>query len=142
MNKLIRFFLLLLIISSVVVLILFGLFPFGEQSAIERTHSFAKSDIKIINQVLEGFKKDTGRYPSNEEGLKILVEDNLQYEIEGYKQGGYLGKVPHDPWKYNYHYYLFLNNDGCPKIDIWSYGADGKPGGEGEAGDIRYLEPI
>jgi len=104
------------------------LFPSYKTDLINTEEATAQSDIRALHSIIESFKNNTGRYPTNEEGFQILVEENVKYEIKGYKQGGYLGKVPLDPWENKYHYYLFLNNEGESKIDISSYGPDRKTG--------------
>lgn len=122
MNKIVKWVLFILL-GVFLVFIGLILFVSSKSNWIDTAQSTAQSDIRILHPLVESFKNDTGRYPTMKEGLRILVEDNLSREIQGYKQGGYMGKVPLDPWKNRYHYYLFLNNEGEPKIDISSYGA-------------------
>ena len=95
----------------------------------------AKTQIEMLETALDAFKLDVGRYPTTEEGLKALVENP---GVEGW-DGPYLKKkkIPKDPWGREYIY-------RCPgehgDYDLLSYGADGKPGGEGENADIVSWE--
>jgi general secretion pathway protein G len=90
----------------------------------------ALTDIKNLETALDLFYLDVGRYPSEEEGLKVLTQkpDNLP------NWGGpYLKKAAKDPWGREY-IYKFPGENG--PYDLMSYGADGQPGGEGENADI------
>ncbi|WP_200873609.1 type II secretion system major pseudopilin GspG [Candidatus Magnetobacterium casense] len=94
----------------------------------------AKTQIELLSQGIEQFKVDTGRFPSNEEGLEAL---RTNPGADGW-DGPYLKKkVPLDPWKQPYHYvYPGTNGD----YDIFSYGADNKEGGDGDNKDINSWE--
>jgi len=95
----------------------------------------AKSQIEMLSTALDSFKLDTGRYPTTEEGLKALIENP---GIKGW-DGPYLKKkkIPKDPWGNDYIYRCPGEHD---TYDILSYGADGKPGGEGENADLGSWE--
>ena len=83
-----------------------------------------KNDIMALEGALDLYKLDNGRYPSNSEGLKILINE---------KENIYLKRLPLDPWG---NAYQFDNPGKNNKIDIYSYGADQKPGGSGIDKDI------
>lgn len=90
----------------------------------------AQTDIKNLETALDLFYLDVGRYPSEEEGLKVLLlrPDNLP------SWGGpYLKKAPKDPWGRDYTYKFPGENS---PYDLMSLGADGQPGGEGENTDV------
>ena len=73
-------------------------------------------------------------YPSTEQGLVALVEaSTLEPEPRNFKTGGYLSEVPLDPWGREY---LYLSPGEYGEIDIYSLGADGLPGGDGQSADI------
>ncbi|WP_053843500.1 type II secretion system major pseudopilin GspG [Paracidovorax avenae] len=92
----------------------------------------AAVQIADLDKSLELFKLDVGRYPTTEEGLNALV--TRPGSVSGWA-GPYLkGGVPTDPWGHPYRYASPGPNGG---IEILSLGADGAPGGEGEAADIR-----
>ena len=91
----------------------------------------AAVQIKELEQSLDLFKLDVGRYPSDAEGLRSLVE--RPGTASGWN-GPYLKKeLPNDPWGAPYQY-KFPGLKGGP--DVFSFGADGKAGGEGENADI------
>jgi len=87
----------------------------------------ADTQIRMIKGALDTMRLDIGRYPTKEEGLDLL---NIPPEDERTArkwQGPYLGEdVPPDPWGSSYQY----NPISRTSIAIFSYGADGEPGGE------------
>jgi len=94
----------------------------------------AKQDIQALAQALKLYRLDNQRYPSSEQGLQALVQKPTVAPLPpNWKTGGYLDRLPQDPWK---HDYLYLNPGLHGEIDIFSYGADGAPGGEGNDADI------
>lgn len=94
----------------------------------------AKQDISAVVSALKLYKLDNGRYPSTEQGIKALVEKPGQEPLaNNWKTGGYLEKLPKDPWGREY---LYLNPGLKGEIDVMSYGADGQSGGEGYEADI------
>jgi general secretion pathway protein G len=105
----------------------FGKIGKGKQSAV-------KTQIELLGQALDTFRLDTGRYPTTGEGLDALLNDpgvNMW-------DGPYLKKaVPNDPWSRPYHYESPGNHGD---YDLYSYGSDGSPGGEGESKDINSWE--
>jgi general secretion pathway protein G len=95
-------------------------------------------DIKGIEQALSLFQMDTGFYPSTEQGLEALVEKPTTGRIpNNYREGGYLKKVPLDPWK---NPYVYLSPGSHGEYDLMSYGPDGEEGGEGKNADIKSWE--
>lgn len=96
--------------------------------------SAAKQDISNIKQALILYKLDNGRYPTTEQGLQALVtRPTSGPAAKGWKIDGYLEKIPNDPWGNPYQY---LNPGVHGEYDVFSYGADGQPGGEGPNADI------
>jgi general secretion pathway protein G len=99
----------------------------------------AKVQLKNIEEGLHLYKLDNGVYPSTEQGLESLVHPPTVGIIpRNWKEGGYLPKVPDDPWG-NPFVYLAPGQNGSP-YDLMSYGADGEEGGEGPATDLRASE--
>jgi general secretion pathway protein G len=93
----------------------------------------AKQDIAGIVTALNLYKLDNFSYPSSEQGLDALVaKPSGQPDAPGWK-GPYLDRVPKDPWGRPYQYQRPGQHG---EIDVYSFGADGKPGGEGEAADV------
>jgi len=96
----------------------------------------AKAQIQMIATALDAFRLDVGRYPSQEEGLKVLWEN--PGNIKGW-DGPYLPKpVKTDPWGHPY-IYKVPGKNGKP-YDLKSLGADGKEGGVGENKDLSVWD--
>lgn len=94
----------------------------------------AKNDIRAITSALKLYRLDSGTYPSTEQGLLALVQKPETGNIpRNWKSGGYLERLPVDPWQAQYQY---LNPGIHGEIDIFSFGADNAPGGEGINADI------
>lgn len=99
----------------------------GKQSA-------AKAQIELLGQALDQMRLDVGRYPTTQEGLNAL---SVNPGMDNW-EGPYLKKaLPNDPWGKPYQYQ-------CPgthgEYDLFSYGRDGSPGGEGEDRDVASWE--
>jgi len=87
--------------------------------------------IRDLEQGLEMFKLDVGRYPTTGEGLEALMQ---QPSSAAGWNGPYMkSEIPLDPWKRPYEY---RSPGQRGEIDIFTHGADGTPGGEGENADI------
>jgi len=94
----------------------------------------AKADIGAIVQALKLYRLDNGFYPSTDQGLAALVQRPTTQPVPGnWKQGGYLERVPKDPWGGDYQY---LSPGVRGEIDVFSLGADHARGGEGSGADI------
>ena len=93
----------------------------------------AKNDISGVVTALSLYKLDNFSYPSSAQGLEALVsKPSGQPEASNWK-GPYLDRLPKDPWNRPY---LYQQPGQHGEIDVYSYGLDGRPGGEGEAADI------
>lgn len=94
----------------------------------------AATQIRSIEEALGMFKLENGFYPSTEQGLQALVEKPSVGRIPAhYKEGGYIRKIPLDPWGQKY---LYLSPGVHGDFDLFSYGPDGESGGEGEDADV------
>ncbi len=94
----------------------------------------AKVDIASLMQALKLYKLDNQRYPTTDQGLQALVaKPTSGPQANGWKAGGYLDKLPKDPWGAPYQY---LSPGIHGEVDVFSFGADGQPGGSGEDADI------
>ena len=90
----------------------------------------ARTQVELLGTALDTFRLDVGRYPSTLEGLNALQEGR---GIPGW-DGPYLKKgVPPDPWGRNY---VYVSPGEHSEYDLYSYGADGAPGGDGDARDV------
>jgi len=87
-----------------------------------------KANLKMLHNAVAQFKMDTGRYPTEEEGLTVLVEQPT--DVTGYQDGGYLNSttIPKDAWGREFVYVAYPES-GKPYVVV-SYGADGQEGGE------------
>ena len=94
----------------------------------------AKTDIATLMQALKLYKLDNQRYPTTEQGLTALTtKPTSGPSANGWKEGGYVEKLPKDPWGNPYQY---LSPGLHGEVDIFSFGADGQPNGEGEDADV------
>jgi general secretion pathway protein G len=94
----------------------------------------AKNDIQAIIGALKLYRLDNGVYPSAEQGLAALVKRPETGEVpRNWKPGGYLERLPQDPWQSDYQY---LNPGIHGEIDVFSLGRDRRPGGEDYDADI------
>jgi len=127
-----------LIEIMVVIVILGVLAALVVPSVLSRTDDArivaAKSDLGAIRQALKLYRLDNQRYPTTEQGLNALVTKPTEPPAPpNWKPGGYLEKLPHDPWGRAYQY---LNPGLKSDVDVFTYGADGQPGGTGADADI------
>lgn len=96
----------------------------------------ARSQIEMLGAALDGYRLDTGRYPTTQQGLAALWTGPTSEPRPTNWRGPYLRKeVPLDPWQHPY-VYRSPAEESRGGYDLLSYGEDGKPGGEGEAADI------
>ena len=104
----------------------------------EAKRTAAKVDIAGLVQALKLYRLDNGTYPTSEQGLVALVQRPTTNPVPGnWKQGGYLERLPKDPWGSDYQY-LYPGVKG--EIDVYSLGSDQARGGEGNAADIGNWE--
>ena len=96
----------------------------------------AAAQIELLGTALDTFRLDVGRYPTTQEGLGALVQ--RPFGLERW-DGPYLKKgVPADPWGHPY-FYRGPGEGGRP-YDVYSLGADGAPGGDGNNRDVTSWE--
>ncbi len=132
-------------IMAVVVIIglltgLVGVAVFGRLREAEV--STAKAQMDKIESALNFYRVDNSRYPTTEQGLDALVSrPTTAPEPRRYLAGGYLDQktVPLDPWGEPYNY-LVPGDQNPDGFDLWSWGADNAPGGEGINADIGNWE--
>lgn len=91
----------------------------------------AQNGIKTISSQMAMYRLDNYNYPSTGEGIKSLVSNTGKNTW----RGPYLEKMPLDPWDNEYQY-QFPGTRNQSGFDVWSFGADGQPGGEGSNADI------
>jgi general secretion pathway protein G len=94
----------------------------------------ARQDVASVMQALKLYRLDNRRYPTSEQGLRALIEKpQLPPVPEGWKAGGYVERLPLDPWGKPYQY---LNPGLRGEIDVFSFGGDGVGGGDGADADV------
>ena len=94
----------------------------------------AKQDIATLMQALKLYRLDNQRYPTNEQGLQALISKPSGGPMPpNWKAGGYLDRLNKDPWGNPYEY---RSPGSHGEVDVYSFGADGKPGGTGNDADI------
>lgn len=120
----------IVIIGLLATVVIVNVLPTRDKAMQEK----ARADIALIEQGLEMYRLDNFNYPSIEQGLAALQSPpaNLS-QPDRYRQGGYLKRLPDDPWGKPYQ---FANPGTHGAIDIFSLGADGAPGGTGNDADI------
>jgi general secretion pathway protein G len=94
----------------------------------------AKASLKLLQSAINQFHMDTGRWPSEDEGLSVLIQ--APTDVANWQPGGYLEttEVPKDPWQNDFIYELYPES-GKPFV-IKCLGADGQEGGEGYDADL------
>lgn len=96
----------------------------------------AQANVSALSQSLERYSLQLYTYPTEDQGLKALVEepDGLS-DRALYPRGGFIQKLPVDPWGRPYQY-IFPAERSRAAYDVFSFGADGEVGGEEENADI------
>ena len=127
------------LIEIMVVVVIIGLLSalvgprlMGQSDDAKRKTTFTQ--IAQLEQVLGLFQLDNGFYPTTNQGLEALVKQpTTPPEALNYKSGGYMKKVPKDPWG---NAYIYRNPGERAEYDLYSLGADGQEGGEGKNEDL------
>ena len=120
----------IVIMGLLTTVVVINVLPSQDRAMVEK----AKADIKTIEQALQMYRLDNRQFPSITDGLDALVTppDSLNAG-ERYRDGGYIQRLPTDPWGNDYQY-IIPGELGA--FDIYSFGADGRVGGEGMDADI------
>jgi general secretion pathway protein G len=131
------------LLEMIVVLVIIGLIaglvgPNLFRQADRAKVQAAETQIKMMRGSLHTFRLDVGRLPTNEEGLKQLVQRPSDERLAQFWEGPYIdGGVPLDPWNRDY---VYSNTPSeFESFSLYSLGADGQPGGEADNQDIGYL---
>ena len=127
------------LVEILVVLVIMGLLisvvaPTVLNQADDARVQKVQADFKAIGTALKLYRLDNYVYPTSEQGLEALVEaSTLDPEPRNFKKGGYLPELPLDPWGRPY---LYLSPGENGEFDLYSLGADGLSGGEGQNADV------
>ncbi|WP_439634111.1 type II secretion system major pseudopilin GspG [Glycocaulis sp.] len=118
------------IIGLLATVVVLNVLPSQDRARIEK----ARADIGRIEQAIEMFRLDMGRYPTTDEGLEVLVTAPADPRLAArFPEGGYINRLPEDPWGGQYQY---MSPGEHGRFDVWSLGADARPGGDGNNADI------
>lgn len=120
----------IVIVGLLATIVAFNVIPLGDQGKVTK----AKADIATIDDALELYKLQNNNYPGTSDGLAALLSPPADLaDPSRYQKGGYIKKLPKDPWG---RAYLYAAPGQHGAFDVWTYGADGKEGGEGPDADI------
>lgn len=136
MNRQRGFTLIEIMVVVVIIGVLIGLVAPNILGRVDEARvTAAQADIATLEQALEMYKLDNQTFPSTDQGLQALVEKPTGTpEPRKWNPSGYLKKgVPQDPWGNDYQYFSPGSNGA---FDLYSFGADGRDGGEGYDADI------
>lgn len=131
------------LIEIMVVVVIIGLLasivgPKVLNSAGQAREQKAVADFANLATALKMYKLDNYIYPSTEQGIQALITaTDISPQPKNFRQGGYMDKLPKDPWGNEY---LYLSPGENGDFDIYTYGADGISGGEGESADMGNWE--
>ncbi|HPF86105.1 MAG TPA: type II secretion system major pseudopilin GspG [Aminivibrio sp.] len=104
----------------------------------EAKRTAAAVQIREIEQALEMYRLDSSLYPSTAQGIEALVsKPSIPPEPRKYREGGYLRKLPADPWGSPF---VYRRPGDHGEYDLFSLGADGEEGGDGPGKDITNWE--
>ncbi len=93
----------------------------------------AKAHVAELEAALERYNLNMDRYPTQEEGLAVLVTAPANDAAKW--RGPYIKQLRNDPWTHPYQYRR-PGTHHPSSFDLWSQGADGADGGEGDAADV------
>ena len=120
----------IVIIGLLATVVMINVLPSQDRAMREK----ARADIAVLEQAVETFRLETLRFPTTEEGLTALVQGPPgMARPDRYRDGGYVRRLPQDPWG-NPYQYVFPGQHS--RFDVYSFGADGVKGGEGDNADI------
>jgi general secretion pathway protein G len=113
----------IVIIGLVTAIVAINVLPAQDKARTEK----ARADIAGLENALQLYRLNTGRFPTTDEGLEALLAS---------EQGGesYIRRLPKDPWGRDYLYVVPGQQGGA--YDLYSLGADAKEGGEGSDADV------
>lgn len=120
----------IVILGLLATIVAINVLPSGDKARVEK----ARSDIATIESGLEMYKLQNFNYPTTSDGLQALIAPPAGLaDPSRYQKGGYLKKLPNDPWNRPYQY---ASPGTHGQVDVWTFGADGKEGGDDTDADI------
>ncbi len=119
----------IVILGILATIVALNVIPSGEKAKV----TAAKSDISTIEGALDLYKLQNNNYPTTSQGLQALVSAPSGADPARYQSGGYIKRLPVDPWGRPY---LYASPGPHGEADVWTLGADNRDGGEGSNADI------
>lgn len=129
--SLIELMVVIVIMGLLTTIVVVNVLPSQDRAMVEK----ARTDVRMIEQAIEMYRIDTRRYPSLEEGLDVLAVPPGGSTL---RTESYIRNLPLDPWG-NPYQYLYPGENGA--FDVFSFGADGRSGGDGLNADIGNWNP-
>ncbi|MGX6646593.1 type II secretion system major pseudopilin GspG [Maricaulaceae bacterium MS644] len=132
---LIEIMVVVVIIGILATIIVINVLPSQNRAMMEK----ARADVSQLESAVEMYRLSLNTYPTTEQGLDALVVAPDEPRLAArYPDGGFINRLPTDPWGNDYQYVI---PGEYGRFDIWSFGADGRAGGEGENADIGNWDP-
>ncbi|WP_068073773.1 type II secretion system major pseudopilin GspG [Novosphingobium lentum] len=129
--SLVELMVVLFIIGLLATVVALNVIPAGDKARVVK----ARTDIASLESAMETYRLDIGTYPGQGEGLGALKSPPANLPVpESYRAGGYVKDIPNDPWGHPYQYAV-PGRSNRP-FEVFSLGADGKPGGSDLDADI------
>jgi general secretion pathway protein G len=133
--SLIEIMVVMVIIGLLATIIVINVLPAQNRAMLEK----ARADVGQLENAVEMYRMTLNTYPSTEDGLEALVTPpDDPRALSQFPEGGFINRLPEDPWGSPYQYLYPGENS---RFDVWSFGADGRAGGEGEDADIGNWDP-
>jgi general secretion pathway protein G len=123
----------IVIIGLLATIVVINVLPSGDTAKQVR----ARADISTIEGALEQYRLQLDRYPTTAQGLQALRTAPSGVDAARYQPGGYIKKLENDPWG---NPYLYASPGQHGEFDLWSFGRDGKEGGQGPDADVTSWE--
>jgi general secretion pathway protein G len=124
--SLIELMVVVVIMGLLTTVVVINVLPNQDRAMVEKV----RADVRVISQAVEMYRLDQMKYPTMEQGIESLVNapsgDTIRTE-------GYIRSLPKDPWGHDYQYLIPGEHSA---FDVFSFGADGRIGGEGLNADI------
>jgi general secretion pathway protein G len=118
------------IIGLLATVVMINVLPSQDRAMKEK----ARTDVAVLEQAVETYRLENLAFPTSDQGLSALVSPPQGLSRpDRYRDGGYIRRLPQDPWG-NAYQYRYPGEHG--RFDVWSLGADGQQGGEGDDADI------
>jgi len=120
----------IVIIGLLATVVMMNVLPSQDRAMKEK----ARADVAVLEQAVESYRLENLVFPTSQQGLSALViAPQGLARPDRYREGGYIRRLPKDPWG-NAYQYRYPGEQG--RFDIYSFGADGQKGGEGNDADI------